>query len=93
MGRSVTPKYAVCIDGKPETCFFWDSKAYGRPINANVEKFAMAYAKSLEAGGPNARVSEALGYVPYPRSVVVTFNGAGHAVVASWKASMFQVYG
>lgn len=92
MGRSVTPKYAMTVDGNPETCFTWDCKRYGRPTAANVEKWVMTYAKSLEAGGVNVGISEALGYVPYPRSVVVKLNQLGGAVVASWKAAMFQVY-
>lgn len=92
MGRSTTPKYAMVVDGKPDTCMIWDVKRYGRPTEANLEKWVMTFAKSLEAGGVNAHLSESLGYVPYPRTVVVKMNYTGGPVVASWKAAMFQVY-
>jgi hypothetical protein len=92
MGRSVTPKYAMTVDGNPETCFTWDCKRYGRPTVANIEKWVMAFAKSLEVGGSNAHLSESLGYIPYPRTVVVKYNERNGVVVASWKAAMFQVY-
>jgi hypothetical protein len=92
MGRTVTPKYAMVVDGNPNTCMIWDVKRYGKPTVANVEKWVMAFAKSLEAGGSNAKISEDLGYVPYPRDVYVKLNYTGGAIVARWKAAMFQVY-
>jgi hypothetical protein len=91
MGRSFTPKYALDADGC--TGMTWDTKRHGTPTAAKLEEWVMSYAKSLEAGGVNAHLSQALGHVPYPRWARVRLNYAGGAVVAEWKAGMFQVYG
>lgn len=90
MGRSYTPKYTVDIPGF--LCMTWDTKRHGKPTAAKLEKWVMAYAKSLEVGGVNAHVSQRLGYVPYPSRATVRLNVPGGAIVAEWKAAMFQVY-
>jgi hypothetical protein len=92
MGKTVTPKFVVVLDGKNAESMTWDSKSAGQPNAANLEKFVMVFAKSLEAGGCNVHISEALGYIPYPRTAVIKHNYPGGAVVASWKAGMFQMY-
>jgi hypothetical protein len=91
MGRSYTPKYAIQLD--TQASMAWDVKAHGTPNAANLQRYVMAYAKSLEVGGVNAHISQALGYVPYPRRAVIRYNKPGGAVVAEWRAAMFQVYG
>jgi len=90
MGRSFTPTYALVLDGND---MMWDVKRHGRPTEANLEKYVMAYAKSLEVGGSNEGISNAFGYIPYPRSAKIVRNVLGGEVVASWKAAMFQIYG
>ncbi len=89
MGRSFTPAYALVVDGQD---FMWDVKRHGRPTEANLEKYVMTYAKSLEIGGSNVGISNALGYIPYPRAAKIVHNVHGGSLVASWKAAMFQVY-
>lgn len=90
MGRTLTPKYALDADGC--TGMVWDTKRHGKPTAAKLEEWVMAYAKSLEAGGCNAHISQALGHIPYPRWARARLNYPGGAVVAEWKAAMFQVY-
>lgn len=89
MGRSTTPKYALTVDGIP---MIWDCRTAGKPTAANLEKWIMAYAKSLELGGCNEHISKALGHIPYPRHAVIRQNRLGGTVVAEWKAAHFQVY-
>lgn len=93
MGRTITPKFVVVLDGKGDQSMIWDAKRYGAPNAKNLEKFVMTYAKSLESGGVNAHISERLGYVPYPRKAEIRYNYRGGAAVATWAAGMFQVYG
>lgn len=90
MSRTITPRYALDVDGL--SCATWNSKQNGKPTAANLEKWVMAYAKSLEIGGCNEHISKSLGHIPYPRRAVVRENKPGGAVVAEWKAGMFQVY-
>ena len=90
VGKTVTPKYRVVVDGK--LTMAWDIKEYGRPTDRNAERYAMAYAASLEKGGANAHLSDSRGFVPYPKSVAIEFNHRGGGVVAEWKAAAFQVY-
>lgn len=96
MGKSVTPKYVVQInDGRGDnfkTPMTWNSRQSGRPTAANLEKYVKVYAKSLEQGGVNAHVSEALGFIPYPNSAEIRLNDLSRQVIATWKAAMFQVW-
>ena len=88
MGRSITPKYKVTVDGQT---MCWR----GRANQAELEKYIFAYAKSLELGGCNDHVSKMLGYVPYPQSARIEFNDDfvhENNPVAVWKAAPFQVY-
>jgi membrane-bound lytic murein transglycosylase MltF len=87
------PKYVVVLDGKSDQAMCWYVKDYGHANDKNLEAFVMAYAKSLEAGGANAHISEKLGHVPYPRYAEIRHNYHGGATVAEWKAGVFQVYG
>jgi hypothetical protein len=92
MGRTVTPKFVVVLDGKAHESMVWDSKRHGAPNAHNLEAFVMKFAKSLELGGANAHISVRLGHVPYPRAAEIRYNYNGGAAVASWKAATFQVY-
>lgn len=93
MGRNLTPKFVVVLDGKQAEAMTWKVSERGEANARNLEKFVMAYSKSLEAGGVNAHISERLGFVPYPRTAEIRFNYHGGATVAEWRAAMFQVYG
>lgn len=92
MGRSYTPRYSLTIDGNASACMAWDSKRNGKPSAANLEKWVMAYAKSLELGGANEHISKAEGFIPYPRRAEVRVNKPGGAIVAEWKAALFQIF-
>ena len=95
MGKIVKPKYRVEMTGVTPAAWrvkgYGQVPGYGKPTDANLEKFVHGYAKSLEIGGVNEHVSKALGHVPYPTSARIVDQDTG-AVVASWKAGMFQVW-
>jgi membrane-bound lytic murein transglycosylase MltF len=93
MSKHHTPKYVVVLDGKESQAMAWYVKDYGHVTDQNLEKFVMAYAKSLEHGGANAHISESLGHIPYPRYAEIRHNYHGGATVAEWKAAPFQMYG
>lgn len=93
MGKHITPKFVVVLDGKADQAMCWYVKERGEANAKNLEAFVMAYAKSLEAGGVNAHISASLGYIPYPRYAEIRHNYHGGATVAEWKAAPFQVYG
>lgn len=92
MGNHSTPKYVVVLDGKADQALSWYVKDHGQANDANLERFVMAYAKSLESGGANAHISESLGHIPYPRTAEIRFNYHGGATVAEWKSAPFQIY-
>lgn len=103
MGRSFTPKYAVeiyetrMVDGKPRSVLAfdgatWDIKRHGRADSKNLEKYVLAYGKSLEPGGSNAHISDAKGYISYPNRAVIRYNHSHGATVASWMAPPFMVW-
>jgi hypothetical protein len=103
MGQSIKPKYALevyetrMVDGKPRSVLAfegatWDTKRHGRPDSKNLEKYVLAYGKSLETGGSNFHITEAKGYVSYPNRAVIRFNHSNGATVASWQAPAFMVW-
>ncbi len=85
MGKSITPKYRVIMDGQ---MMVWRGKASEKAL----EEYVKSYAKSLEAGGCNAHISKGLGYIPYPNNARIETNEKYPAVIATWKAGMFQVW-
>lgn len=102
MGRVSTPKYRLELwDARPlrglvqlvagPSVESWEVGRRGRPTRANLERYIFRYADSLKAGGVNAHVSKALGFVPYPREARIVNQRTG-AVVAHWKADRFQVF-
>jgi hypothetical protein len=97
MGRSKTPKFKVEVDsGSPahgNTAECWWIKDAGNPTKENLAKFVHAHMRSLESGGPNAHLSRAMGFIPYPKWAKITENRAGGAVVAEWAAPMFMAVG
>ena len=88
MGRSILPKYRVELDGNK---MVWNVKQAGSPNNKNLEKWIFVYAASLRAGGVNFHISQALGYMPYPRKAQVVNQVSGE-IVAKWESWKFQVY-
>ena len=90
MGRSITPKYRVILDGQ---AMCWDSKRNGRPSNSNLKRWVMAYASSLHLGGCNDHISKSLGYIPYPNIARIETNVRYcPQSVATWKAATFQCF-
>ncbi len=100
MGKIITPKYRLILEcpGMSLTPFGWSVKDDGKPTAANLEKYVMAFAKSLENGGANAhlRVSmQGCQVIPYPKSARIETNVKARQVpqvMATWKAAMFQVF-
>jgi hypothetical protein len=93
MGKNHTPKYVVVLDGRADHAIAWRVQYNGHANDKNLEKFVMAYSKSLESGGANEHISKSLGHIPYPRTAEIRHNYHGGAVVAEWKAAPFQMYG
>ena len=87
MGKSVTPKYFVLVDGH---LHMWSKNVGTTP--EKLEAWVMKYAKSLESGGVNYHLSLSLGYIPYPNHVKVVLNDGSGQVVCEWKAAMFQAW-
>lgn len=96
MGTSRAIRYAIYVDnnfsGEWHTRRHFQTPGYGKPTNANLEKWTMHYARSLEPGGVNYHLSKAHGNVPYPRHVTVKDHFNGGKIVAEWKAGAFQIY-
>jgi hypothetical protein len=103
MGRILTPKYAIdifetrLVEGqfksvKAIDALAWNTRSFGRASTENLEKYVLAYGKSLEIGGTNEHISKELGYIPYPNRAVIRFNHAHGATIASWVAPQFMVW-
>ena len=94
MGRSVTPKYAVEVQGC--TSAAWRVKeqygipGYGSPTAENLAKYVKAYIESLQPGGVNQHVSNALGYVPIPTHARIVLNDGSRTVLAEWEKVMWS---
>jgi len=86
MGKSITPKYRLEVDGKP---FLWNCGIGTN--NESLEKWIYKFGKSFEIGGVNEHVSRFLDYIPYPSEAKVIVQKTGQ-VVAYWKAGLFQVW-
>ena len=92
MGKSITPKYRLEIDGQKQG---WLVKEYGKPTKKNLEKYVYDYAKSLEFGGINHHISRMLKYIPYPNYARIVLNkpsGYGDILIVDWKAHIFQAW-
>jgi hypothetical protein len=103
MGTITLPKYALDIytnknvggkwtKVKVADCLSWDIKQYGRPNEANLEKYVLAFGKSLESGGTNAHLSESFGFIPYPTKAVIRYNHSHGEAVATWDAPTFMAW-
>lgn len=91
MSKDTTPKYVLVIDNKEHQSMEW-KRSYGKPTTANLEKFIIVYAKSLETNGCNAHISKGLGFIPYPSKAKIKFNKTNGATVVEWKAPMFMMW-
>jgi len=93
MGKHSIPKYVVVFDCKEDEALTWRVTDHGTANDKNLERFVMAYVKSLEPSGANAHISECLGHIPYPRMAEIRHNYHGGATVAEWKAAPSRMYG
>jgi hypothetical protein len=84
MGRSVTPPYALEMDGATPMSWWVKRRkpftSYGKPTAENLAKFMADYLKSLQPGGCNQHIA----YVPRWARIVV--NDGGRRVIAEWLA-------
>ena len=92
MGRTTTPTYRleISIPKARMTPMAWKSKEYGKPNAANLEKYIMAFAKSLKPGGANSHITKAYGFQP-PVAARVVHQSTGN-VIATWNAPAFMVW-
>jgi hypothetical protein len=100
MGKSTTPTFRIEYSERgqerpnlvtTQNTMSWSSRQHGKPTAENLRIYVMKYAKSLEAGGCNEHISQALGRIPYPSAMWI-IRQSNNSVVASWKAAMFQVW-
>lgn len=85
MGKSMTPKYRMVIDGNYMT---WQ----GRASVSLLEDLVKAYAASLEIGGCNEHISKSLGHIPYPNKARIETNSRDPRVICVWEAAKFQCW-
>lgn len=94
MGKSITPKYVVEMDGT--TGMFWhvrqhyQSPGNGKPTNENLAKYVQDYIDSLKPDGVNKHVSKALGYIPMPKWARIVRNDGSREILAEWFAPIFM---
>ena len=93
MGQLITPKYRIVIE---ETTKKGDYRRHqmvwrGKPTEDNLIKYIKEYAKSLELGGVNERISKKLGFIPYPTSAWIV-NQKTNKIMCRWQAAPFQIW-
>jgi hypothetical protein len=86
MGKTITPKYQLIIDGK--TPMVW----HGQATQKRLEDFVFGYADSLKIGGANEHISKMLGFIPFPSRAAIYTNNKEHEKVCEWKQAAFQVF-
>lgn len=97
MGRSITPTFRVEFHDNPfapvnlglHRCMTWNTKIWGRPTAANLEKWRNKMNEGFAPGGCNAHISEERGYtvrVSHARIV----RQSNRDVVAEYSAPMFE---
>ena len=97
MGRSTTPTFRVEYHDNPfapvnlglGTCMAWDTKGWGRPTAANLEKWRNKMNESFAAGGCNEHVSDARGYVVRISHARIV-RQSNRDVVVEYAAPMFE---
>lgn len=94
MGRSYTPTYRVETKENPRTAHIsttcWNVKSYGRPTQANVDKWRDAMNASFQPGGVNDHCNLPGGEVRHVRMARVVRQSSGEVVMTS-NAPMFEV--
>lgn len=90
MGRSYTPKYAVNVKsvGAHLDMFSWNSRDSGRPNDSNLASWVRLMNASFAPGGINYHPE---GDVVHITAAEIVENRRGGAVVATYKAPLFEV--
>lgn len=92
MGRSITPTYVAefTVNHGHLTPMAWDCKRYGRPTDANAEKFRKFYNMSFQPGRVNGPLTED-DVILHISEVRVIRNDGSKEVVATATAPLFEV--
>lgn len=98
MGTTRTPTYRVEYrdQGRAWQTAIWNVKAgvnrtgHGAPTDANAEAWRKGMNLSFQAGGTNAHLAGARGYVPHINAVRIVHQASGR-VVATAVMPMFEV--
>lgn len=80
MGRSITPKYFMRMNGFQ--ILTWRE---GRPSTAKLAEYARTFIESMKPGGCNSHLASFPGMVP--RKLEVIHNDRSGRVAASWTAA------
>ena len=90
MGKSTIPTYVVRYrDQQGPKIILWNTKAKGRPTEANLEKWRKAMNASMKIGGVNEHISLSLGFVPHVSHAEIHNQKTG-AVVCAVRMPMFE---
>lgn len=87
-----TPTYRVEYrsTANPHNSMAWDCRRHGRPTDANLEKWRVAYNASFEPDGCNWHVSVATGVVLHISRAMIVRQATG-TIVARTSMPMFEV--
>jgi hypothetical protein len=93
MGRSITPKYRIDEKNRLGNWYpfaAWDVKSNGKVTKASLENYRVALNASYQAGGVNAHIGKAVGYIPHHASLRLVEQKTGR-VVCETHMPMFEV--
>lgn len=94
MGTSYTPTYRVEYNDSPFCVAWngietWDCKNYGRPSVKNLTEWRNRRNASMQAGGVNQHIPQALGYIPHISHARIVRQTTGE-VVTEFTMPMFE---
>jgi len=94
MGKSLTPKYVLQMEGSTDMC--WDTKWAKAnlgsilPTVKQLEEFVMAYVVSTYPGYVNEHLGQAFG-ITIPSYARIKMNGELWNAIIEWRAPNFMV--
>ena len=91
MGRSTTPTFIIqWTTQRGVNSSIWNSAHYGRPIDANLEKWRRSMNESFKSTGCNFHISRSAGFILHVSEATIIDQKNGDAKVAHTKMPMFE---
>jgi hypothetical protein len=90
MGRSVLVTLVIIYQDQlgSHHCA-WDTKSYGKPTEANLEKWRKAMNESMKPGGVNEHISQSYKFMPHISKAEI-YNQKTYRTVANTRMPMFE---